>query len=291
MVAWTRLRVWIGVGALGLVACSGEINSGEQTTASTSASASSGGGMGGAGGAGGADAAGGAPTASASGTGGGQPFLTCNVKVATFENDDCDFLNQDCPDGKQCFPDANKGYATSCIVWGGVKTLGAQCTSHSECAAGLFCGLNFCAPPCCPDDTDVPCSKGACNVETPLLGAANKANICNYAPKCTLFTADACKPGLDCHMDMSQGLPICVPYIKPEGQEPGQEPMEGQVCNHLNNCPNMQQCWEGVCRHACDTNLLDQPPGLGGCLLDRVCATLKDPPPGYDSFGICIEKP
>jgi hypothetical protein len=276
--------VWIAAGALSIAAveaCSSSIatETGSAGTSSggssaTSSSASTGG-------AGGAGGAGTSASSAASGTGGSPQLITCDVDIGSFSPTDgeCDFLNQDCPSGETCYPQTFGGNTTTkCVKWSGVKQLGAPCESNSECKAGLFCGF-FCSKPCCPSTND-PCP-GTCNFNVPFEGG-QYASICNLAPKCDLFTPNACQEGFECRFDYAQGVAICSART---GNTPA--PTEGQYCKFLNDCSNNQVCINNACRYSCDQKKLGEMPELGGCPMDRVCMVYDPPVQGYETLGHC----
>lgn len=254
------------------------------TSADTEGAAGSGGALVGSG-SGGAGP-GGAGSESSSSGGEGGAFVDCPKSVANFPLGECDLLNPDCPIGKACSPVTTaSGVTTKCVSWTGVKGVGASCKLHVECAAGLFCSLGYCSPPCCPPPGASACD---CNVSQGGFGDPNaKVTMCNYMPACELFAPDACNghPGTQCHRMSFNGelLSICVP---PSDQQA--PPTEGNFCDFLNDCEEGQRCEAHVCRYSClvDSSMSKEP-GLGGCPAGQACAEVVS----GDNIGICVLSP
>jgi hypothetical protein len=166
-------------------------------------------------------------------------------------------------------------YTTKCASGGGLKTAGERCYSNNECRAGLFCvgGVDAkCTYVCCPGDAD-PCHGGLCNTQFNTGNQSYYMYVCSFAPECKLLIANACEPGLDCHVeDAKQGLATC-------GSPSGNNVPELGECKFLNDCDDMQQCQQisstkRVCLYYC---YLDQngmgTPGLGGCPAGEACVS------------------
>lgn len=271
--------------ALG-VGCSADGGSSIATTAPTTSTA----GAGGAGGASPAGGAGGASTSStsssstSSGGAGGSVPLVCTPKYSSVKSGPCDLLQQDCGPGQTCRPWAvGNSYTTKCLANSGLKSRGAPCSSDQECEAQLFCTGNVnspgqCAPICCPD-TDEPCGGGKCNLSV-QLGPTDFIMLCTYLTQCTLLTANACAKGTECHLqDSKQGYAACV---APSGTHVA----EGQACQYINDCGDMQLCDVGKCRYNCFLGGAGQglSPGLGGCLAGQTCV---DKGTGIEGIGVC----
>jgi hypothetical protein len=274
-----RIAPWAVVGSLAVAfaACSSQVENAATSTSGGGAGAT------GTGGAGGGSSS---SSATGSGGGGGAPdvILTCPEDAFTFQTGTCDFLNQDCPPNQACVPvDPGDGkLVTKCISWSGIKQTGSPCNSHSECQPGLFCGF-YCAPPCCPTDNK-PCP-GTCNFEIPF-DFGNSASICNLAPQCDLFTDNACKAGVYCHFDQTQGVATCTPLT---GNV--EEPTEGKTCKFLNDCGDTQACIGGFCRFNCDITKQSADDGKGGCPLGQDCIQYEPKIQLYPNLGYCQPAP
>lgn len=222
---------------------------------------------------------GGATTTTAAGGGGAAP-VTCDGKpYSTVPKGDCDLLAQDCPPGEGCVPTGlGTEWTTSCKTSSGLKGPTKPCNSANECQAGLFCVFGQCAPVCCPDSNE-PCGGGTCNVESAF--GDYTVFVCSYLITCELLTQDACAPGSECHiMDAMQGLATCVPPS-------GANKQEGEACQYLNDCGDMQLCYEGICRYNCYIDAMGQGvPGLGGCPVNENC--LFPVSFGIDNVGVCL---
>lgn len=271
MKAWLRLLAWTAAGALvSFGACSNDVETSSSATSTGDTTSGSGG-------------SGGAPTTtSSSSAGGGDVVLTCPNPTTTFKDTQCDFLNQNCPFGEACIPVTYNGNTTTkCEPWTGVKPEGAPCVTHEECKPGLFCGF-YCAPPCCRMG-DQPCMGAGCNFSVSFDGN-QRADICNYAPKCDPFVLDKCDDEKDCHFDSKQRVAICVPITGKVDK-----PTEGKDCNYLNDCDEMQICNDSKkCVFSCDVNKQSEPPGLGGCMPNQKCVQYVPEVMIYPTLGYCV---
>lgn len=236
-------------------------------------------------GSGGAGQGGGASSSGSVGSGGsGGAFVDCPESPATnISLGECDLLNPDCPSGKACLPVLPIGstkMTTKCVAWTGVKGIGAACGVNEECAAGMFCAANYCSPPCCkvPGMSSCDCSINQSGFPDPKASLW----VCNFLPKCELFTADACAthPGSQCHLqNINEDLATCAPPS--QNQMP---PMEGKDCTFINDCEANQMCRNNVCKYNCTIGApAGTPKGLGGC---DAPATCKEIAPGH-TIGVC----
>jgi hypothetical protein len=251
---------WLGVSlAIAIAAAFSACGNGTQTTTATGTTS----GTGGAG-------TGGATTSVASGTGGaaidaGPIVCKSPSSYSTVPKGSCDILQQDCPPGKTCAPvQVGADFQTACLGGTGLKTAGEVCYSDGECDATLFCIAGKCSPVCCRDN-DEPCNGGICNINV-AFGTHN-IYVCHFAAKCDLLTANACPPGLDCHIeDAKQGLATC-------GEPNGPTVPELTTCMFLNDCATMQQCFvkDSLCHYYCNPSDTSPPPGLGGCPVGEAC--------------------
>jgi hypothetical protein len=224
----------------------------------------------------------GAMTTSTASSGSGAGPITCTGEYSTLPDGPCDLLEQGCPLGQSCEPKNSGGaYTPTCVDNPGLKGANKFCQSSNECQAGLFCVFNLCTPVCCPT-TNEPCGGGTCNVE--FSGdtgnwAPGFITLCSFLEKCQVLTADACPEGKDCHLqDFEQGLAVCVP---PNGSFVP----EGGACSYLNDCADMQLCYNNACRFNCYVSASGQGmPGLGGCPEGQDCVADEF---GVDDIGIC----
>jgi hypothetical protein len=259
----------LAAAAIGLAAC----------TEVTVPSGSAGSGGSGAGGSGSGGTGGATTTTTTTGP------LTCSVPVTmpAILEEQCNLLQQDCPAGSTCVPNAT-GTATLCRKEGGLKGTGKPCTLNSglqECQAGLFCvgppnGVGICTRPCCQAD-DQPCNGGDCNAEVNFPGVT--IFMCSYSVQCTLFAENACENGQQCQLVYpAQGLAVCVfpsPDMVPEGGP----------CSHVNECTSAQVCLGGACRYNCKLGGGGDP-GSGGCSVGKTCQDLYMGTAG--DIGVCL---
>jgi len=201
---------------------------------------------------------------------------TCMMTYTNVPMGSCSLLAQDCAGNATCYPQADANMmvtGTMCGGMGGTKGPGAKCTSAGDCEKGLFCvgtpTNSVCSSVCCPGQACP--GGGTCNVMVNFDTAtpAHYALMCSYDPACTLFTANACMAGADCHPD--QGLATCT-------APSGANVPEGGVCTYPNDCGNMQTCLQlqganppYYCRYACDTTTTGKAPGMGGCPTGQSC--------------------
>jgi hypothetical protein len=255
--------------------------------ASFAACKSSGASTGGAGGTGtGGAGTGGALVTTSSSSSGSMPEagLECKGTYGSVPKGECDLWLQDCPPGQTCKPaQSGSDYTTQCVAGGGLKTGGEECFAPNECAEKLFCVSGKCSPVCCRDNA-AGCNGAICNISAQV--GQYELFFCHYAPKCTLLTENACPEGLDCHIeDAIQGLATCG---EPSGTPAGD--MGG--CQFINDCPNMEQCYNGTCHFYCWANAAPgTAAGLGGCPEHQVCKTSaggKKIDYGVSGLGLCF---
>jgi hypothetical protein len=283
---WLGVSLAIGIAAASFTSC--------KKGASTTGTGGSGGMVGSAGTGGGAG--GGIDGGTSSGTGGmkgdGGPIV-CLVQYTNIpKTGPCDLLAQNCPPGKTCQP---AGTSTACIVSAGVKAAGETCYDGTECDAKLICigqPVGTCVAFCCPDMAREPCDTHICNTQV-NYGNGEFAYVCSYGQRCQLLTADACPPGLECHVeDTTQGIAVC-------GAPSGTAVPELGPCHYINDCATMQDCFvgaggpAGVCLYYC---ALSGPgtsavPGLGGCPNGETCQSTyngQSVNTGVMNVGVCI---
>jgi hypothetical protein len=224
------------------------------------------------------------PTSGSGGAGGGD----CSVTVTNIPIGDCDIFLQDCPVGQTCQPNTFTSTPTStvCAPSTGLKGAGEACMVNDECAPGLFC-VDECTPACC-QATNYPCGGGACNVDV-TFGGNVTVRMCAYDKSCNLLTADACSPGTECHIsDATQGLATCS---TPSTQEVD----EGGPCTYINDCHDMQACYDSdngagtSCHWYCfvDPTRGTSTPGLGGCPAGQHCVASISGSFGIPGVSIC----
>jgi hypothetical protein len=255
------------------VACSSESESGTVSSGTTSTTSTTG-----AGGSSSASTTVATTTAATTTSSTGSGMITCDDAYSNITPGECDLLQQDCGPGKTCKPTGSGAdWTTSCKVANGLKGPAESCQDDSECKAGLLC-FDKCLAICCPG-SDEPCGGGTCNLQVSWNDTEFFTMVCSYAAACTLFQPNACANGDECHIqDPSQGLTTCLPPSPTQVDE-------GQDCNFINDCKDMQYCFsqngeQGVCRYNCDlTAAAGTAPGLGGCPASQTCQ------PNYD-FGI-----
>ncbi len=211
---------------------------------------------------------------------GTQPYT--NITKGT-----CDLLNQDCMGNMTCAPTDNGtgGTTTSCAITAGLSPPGSTCMQDTSCVKGSLCISNVCSQVCCPG-TMQPCGSGACDIQVTLNGTMDFIFVCDYAPACKLFMPMACATGTQCH-PAAAGLATCV---SPSGTMVA----EGQPCQHVNDCGDMEGCFapQGstnfVCRYLCQVGSMAAA-GAGGCPASETCQ--GDSSLGFDSgstmVGIC----
>jgi hypothetical protein len=205
--------------------------------------------------------------------------LTCDMPYSNVPEGECSLLAQNCGAGKTCVVnlDAQAMTATTvCTTTNGFKPRGAACGTNSECQAGLIC-IDKCTPICCPSN-DEPCEGGECNINVTFNNSTFTAMVCAYNDACQLFTEMACPMGEVCHP--ADGLASC--------STPSPNPVEeGEVCEFLNDCGDMQACIgqgaEYRCRYACMMGSMAAP-GLGGCPAMQTCQPVDF---GLPDIGAC----
>jgi hypothetical protein len=210
---------------------------------------------------------------------GGNPPITCEGGTAptNIPEGDCNLLNQNCPAGTGCAP--INGASTTGCVQGGLKEAGMGCANNNECMGGTSCVFGKCAAFCCPNNHQ-PCGGGFCNVNVDY-GMGAYAYVCSYPTVCQLFEDNQCSANEDCHPMWNEGIATCVqPSSNPVG--------EGEPCQYINDCGDMQTCDKavnGVCRYACDlANFASLDPGKGGCAnASQTCTTFGQIP----GVGLC----
>lgn len=199
-------------------------------------------------------------TSTTTGGGGGQT-VNCpgNLQNTNIPEGECSLLAQNCPAGSGCEP-INSASTTGCVQ-GGLKEAGMACATTNECVGGTVCAFDKCAPFCCRDNHE-PCGGGFCNINI-NFGNDAFAFVCSFPAVCELFADDQCAANEDCHPMWDQGIATCV-------QPSGTPAAEGEDCEFINDCGDMQTCigpqGEGKCRYACDlANFANLEPGKGGC--------------------------
>lgn len=266
---WLAIPILVTLSAALFAACSSTVS--PEVAASSSSS-----GAGGLGGAGGAQTAASVTT----GVGGTSPEagpLTCPThSYSTIKTGPCDLLAQDCPAGSTCKETLlSAGWSTHCVLSNGLKGEGEKCLNDDECAEKLTCSAGRCAPVCCKA-TNAPCLGGICNLFIRLdeTGKVTK-QVCHYAKACTLLVADACEKGYDCHIeDGVQGLATCV--------QPNVIMPDLGYCQNINDCSNMEDCFQGKSKKQCHYYCKLQPDagalpvGLGGCPMGQACVNKVD---------------
>ena len=206
---------------------------------------------------------------------------------------DCDLFLQNCADGTKCVTiddgTPEHGSTTGCQGNQGLKQPGEACQQDFECSEGLLCVGQLCSAVCCPDNMQ-PCNGGSCSINVTIQDPDGNPTddffwICSYAAECTLFQANACSAGLDCHPEPDQpGLATCV-------SPTGDNIPEGGVCDALNDCATMQTCVavggeaDSHCYALCEQGNT-MPPGLGGCLGTQTCELFDF---GFPGVGLCID--
>lgn len=196
----------------------------------------------------------------------------------------CNLLTQEgCPNpGEACEPKSVGGvYKAQCVVSDGLKGVKEPCVTSNECQGGLYCVFGLCSPVCC-QATNEPCEGGSCNFlysgDSAQYGPGKAIRLCSFLVQCEMLTADACEGGTECHVQDSS-LALCVPPS-------GNDIPEGGVCQYLNDCGDMQDCWNNaVCRYHCwvsDGGAGE--PGLGGCPAGQTCVEADY---GIPDLGIC----
>lgn len=217
-------------------------------------------------------------------TGSGQP--TCpTMDGYTNISGACDLLAQNCDGNNTCgvFDNGMGGSTTDCAITAGLMTTGSPCNPDmgqaSECVKGDFCVNGICTRVCCKDNNE-PCGSGKCNLKLNFTGTTDFMWVCTYATACTLFTANACAGGDQCHPE-EEGLATCQ-------ENSGANAPEGGACMYVNDCGDMQLCvgpdaQNSFCRYAC-TMGSSAAPGLGGCPGGQSCNGLMD----FTSIGVCI---
>ncbi|HVY48584.1 MAG TPA: hypothetical protein VHB21_21995 [Minicystis sp.] len=229
---------------------------------------------------------------STSSSGGSAP-LTCLEVVTNIPKGACDLLAQNCPPGETCNADNPSNPTTTvCQKNTGLKGAGEKCRADSECRAGLLC-VDQCVPVCCTG-TNEPCGGGRCSVQLQYGNSLKYVDVCSFDKTCHLLVPDACEPGYECHIeDRTQGLATCTP--------PSQHSVtEGQSCTFINDCPDMQDCFDAndgqgkICHWYCflDASRGLPTPGLGGCPLGEVCVAKyggTDTTVGVPGVGLCFK--
>jgi len=216
----------------------------------------------------------------ASSTGTGGDTIACDGSYTTIPEGECNQLQQDCDLGYGCKPLPKNGdWTTSCQASSGLKGATKSCMTDTECQPGLFCVFNQCSPVCCPATAE-PCNGGTCNVEAPF--GPYTTFLCSYLAKCQILTENACAEGTECHIqDYDQGLSMCVPPS-------GANKKEGEACQYLNDCGEMQICFNSICRYSCYYSAMGQGmPGLGGCPKTPVVEKCMMGQFGIDDVGVC----
>lgn len=223
---------------------------------------------GGSGGTGGAGAGG--ATTSSSGSGGAPIECTDHT---TLDESKCSLIKQNCDPGEVCIPN---GTATTCVYETGIKAIGASCSDNKECAAGLFCVFNTCAPICCPSQSAAFCGSAQCNVSIDF--GTGTVRACNLSKACTLFEND-CPENQQCRLgDPEQELSLCAPSN-------GSPVPEGGSCMFLNDCGANQICSDNVCRYSCSlADWQSKEPGQGGCPTMPVAQMCN---PVSTNYGVC----
>src|SRR5579885_2528548 len=140
--------------------------------------------------------------------------IICPSAYSNVKGGPCDLLQQDCPAGQTCTAlPSGASVTTTCVPASGLKGPGEPCYTPDECDARLVCigQPGVCVAFCCPDMAAEPCNGGLCITKLFLDQAqAHFAYVCSYGKRCTLLTADACPPGLNCYVeDVTQGLSVC----------------------------------------------------------------------------------
>lgn len=200
---------------------------------------------------------------------------------------DCDLFLQNCPNMAKCVvtDDGNGGSTTSCQGTVGLKTVGQDCATNSECAEGLLC-FDVCTAICCPTNMQ-PCNGGQCNLTINFQDqqgnpTGDHVMVCTFSPQCTLFDPSTCDTGYDCHPDTQPGLATCI-------QPSGANVPEGGVCEAVNDCGTMQACVGNDpdpyhCRYLC-TPGSTAAPELGGCPAAQTCQPTDIF--GFPNVGLC----
>ena len=225
------------------------------------------------------------PASGSGGTGGGD----CSVTVTNIPTGDCDIFLQDCPVGQTCQPNTFTSTPTStvCAPSTGLKGPGEACMVNDECAPGLFC-VDECTPACC-QATNYLRAAAAPATSTSRSAATSPVRMCAYDKSCNLLTADACAPGTECHIsDATQGLATCS---TPSAQEVD----EGGPCTYINDCHDMQACYDTgngagtSCHWYCfvDPTRGAPTPGLGGCPAGQRCVSSATGVFGIPGVGVC----
>lgn len=219
-----------------------------------------------------------APTTAVTSSTGGP--LTCAMPYTNVpEGGECNLLAQDCGPAKTCVIDIDAQAMTAttvCTDTNGFKPRGAACGTNSECQAGLIC-IEKCTPICCPAD-DQPCGGGECNINVTFNNSMFTAMVCAYNDACQLFMPMSCPMGEECHP--ADGIASC--------SSPSPNPVaEGEICEALNDCGDMQACIgqdaEYRCRYACMMGSMAAP-GLGGCPANQTCQPVDF---GLPDVGAC----
>jgi hypothetical protein len=205
----------------------------------------------------------------------------------TIPDSNCHLITQDCPLGQTCTPETVNGeLGTRCRSSNnGLKTRGDPCVANNDCAAGLKCIFNYCAPFCCKEAEFEICGPGGqCNVNNNV--STGFVTMCSYLKPCTLWKQE-CPTGQGCHVIAKDGAGSCVP---PSGSD---FVPEGSPCQYANDCGDNQFCNAAACHYLCnlgggpiDTG--DAGAGLGGCPAGQICKALG----GYPSWlGVCVALP
>jgi len=196
---------------------------------------------------------------------------------ASFNQTECDMLQQDCDPGFTCERRRVGGVTvTRCVERGGLKGIGSVCNDDDECESGLFCVFDVCTPVCCPAN-DEPCDGGNCNLNVQFSNG-DSVEMCTYSKQCTPFAEDACPSGSGCHFEEPE-VSTCI-------QNNGTPSGDGGVCTVLNDCGDMLQCLANdLCRFICMLEDEGLEPGRGGCPAGQTCR--NNPSVAITGLGVC----
>lgn len=216
---------------------------------------------------------------------------------------ECDLWIQDCPEGSKCAPYDSMGTGvadtTRCVAL--VETpgsVGDPCAAEGgvvgldDCGTGLLCwflddmGAGVCTSLCTG-------SPGAPHCDDGLLCDISNGGL---LPLC-LTTCDPLSPA--CLMGQ-----ICIPSATDvfvcDADSSGEAGAYGDPCQYINVCdpgllcvagPNVPGCTApGCCSEYCDITM----PAEGQCsgAPEQQCVPYydQDPPPGYETVGLCSIK-
>lgn len=207
---------------------------------------------------------------------------------------DCDVLEQNCPDGEKCVP--TEGFDdNTCVPAGGDAAAGEPCFGggggEDNCDANSWCyaangGEPTCQPFCTPE--------AECEDPDQSCGIFNSGVIAMCLDNCNPTEVEACVEGSTCAPNAEGEQPfVCLP-----GGSNGLG--QGDPCNFVNDCSPGLGCFSADYVDGCESNFccssyceLDDPDACAG-LEPMMCLSYFDPDPppaGFEQLGLCGIQP